>query len=201
MTPIAASPRTLAVAMALVVVAPSAVEGQRPADADRQIAEAVQAGPAASRDGATVHGWTPSGASVMLRRGTNDLVCISDNPTLEGWSTACYPTSIEPYMVRGRELSASGVTDSQERLRIRWAEADAGTLPMPEDPATVFILAGDGFDAGTGQVINPFLRWAIYTPWATPETTGLSPQPGGPGAPWLMFPGTPGAHIMVTPPR
>lgn len=201
MTPTSAAATRLAVAIALTVATTSGVAAQRPADADRQIAEAVQAGPVASRDGATVHGWMPSGASVTLRHGTNDLVCISDNPTLEGWSTACYPMSIEPYMERGRELSAAGTTDSQERLRIRWAEADAGTLPMPEDPATVFILAGDGFDADTGQVVNPFLRWAIYIPWSTPETTGLSPQPGGAGAPWLMFPGTPGAHIMVTPAR
>jgi len=189
------------VVAALAATLPTVTHAQQVANADYQIAEAVQAAPPASRAGATVHGWTPDGTSVTLRRGTNDLVCLSDNPAADGWSVACYPTSIEPYMHRGRELSAAGTTDSQERLRIRWAEADAGTLAMPEDPATVYILAGEGFNADTGEVINPFLRWAIYTPWATPESTGLPPQPLAPGAPWIMFPGTPGAHIMVTPPR
>ena len=188
-------------ALALPTFGHGTASAQMPANRDVQVAEAVMAGPAGLRDGATVHGWTADGRSVTLRRGTNDLVCISDNPTQNGWSVACYPTSIEPYMVRGRELSAQGVTDSQERLRIRWAEADAGTLAMPEDPATVYILVGDGFDAAKGEVLNSFLRWAIYVPWATPETTGLSPQPLSEGAPWLMFPGTAGAHIMVTPPR
>ena len=56
------------------------------------------------------------------------------------------------------------------------------------------------FDAETGTIENPFLRWVFYTPWATPESTGLPTAPTGPGAPWLMFPGTAGAHIMITPP-
>ena len=79
------------------------------------------------------------------------------------------------------------------------AEADAGTLAMPEVPATVYIMHGEGYDADAGEIIAPFLRWAVYTPWATLESTGLPPQPTGPGAPWLMFPDTPGAHIMITP--
>ena len=58
----------------------------------------------------------------------------------------------------------------------------------------------DGFDPSTETVENAFLRWVVYTPWATAESTGLPPMPTGPGAPWLMFPGTAGAHIMITPP-
>jgi hypothetical protein len=65
----------------------------------------------------------------------------------------------------------------------------------------LYVLTGDGFDAASGSVANPFLRWVVYTPWATAESTGLSGAPGAPGAPWLMFPGTAGAHIMITPPR
>jgi hypothetical protein len=49
-------------------------------------------------------------------------------------------------------------------------------------------------------VANSYTRWVIYTPGATAETTGLPLTPG-PGAPWLMFPGTPGAHIMISPAR
>jgi hypothetical protein len=39
----------------------------------------------------------------------------------------------------------------------------------------------------------------VYVPYATPESTGLSTTPGT--APWLMYPGTPGAHIMISPPK
>lgn len=86
-------------------------------------------------------------------------------------------------------------------MKRRWQEADAGTLPMPKSPATLYVLSGSGYDAAAGRVIDGHLRWVVYTPWATPETTGLPLSPQAPGAPWLMFPGTPGAHIMITPPK
>ena len=41
----------------------------------------------------------------------------------------------------------------------------------------------------------------IYVPFATAETTGLPVKPIPGGAPWLMNPGTGGAHIMINPPR
>ena len=103
-------------------------------------------------------------------------------------------------MERGRALRVEGVTEGGERNRIRWEEAEAGTLAMPEKPASLYILAGsaDVWDPATGEVDGASLRWVVYTPWATGESTGLSEMPVA-GGPWLMFPGTPGAHIMVTP--
>ncbi len=191
--------RTVTAAAALAALAAPALSAQSVTDRDAQIASAVLAAPEDQRAGATVLGWTDEGTVVTLREGSNNMICLSDNPTQQGWSVACYPRSIDAYMARGRELRASGVTDGQETLRMRWQEADAGTLPMPEDPATVYIMHGQGFNAETGEIEGAFLRWAVYTPWATPESTGLPIQPTGPGAPWLMFPGTPGAHIMITP--
>jgi hypothetical protein len=38
----------------------------------------------------------------------------------------------------------------------------------------------------------------VYIPFATPETTGIPAVPA-PNQPWLMFPGTPKAHIMFVP--
>ena len=32
------------------------------------------------------------------------------------------------------------------------------------------------------EVTDPYLRWVVYTPYATPESTGLSTTPGP--APW-----------------
>ena len=37
----------------------------------------------------------------------------------------------------------------------------------------------------------------VYIPFATAEETGLSAQPKRAGEPWLMFSGTPKAHIML----
>jgi hypothetical protein len=74
-----------------------------------------------------------------------------------------------------------------------------GTLAVPEPGASNYILTG-AYDAATGEVSDAYLRWVVYTPYATPATTGLTTR-GSESAPWLMFPGTPGAHIMIVPPR
>ncbi len=168
--------------------------------AEAQIAGAIQPAPAMDQTGATVLGFRPDGSLTTLRRGSNSLICLADDPKLEGWSAACYHDSLEPFMARGRALRAEGVTDATELAQTRWDEADAGTLEMPTAPATLYVLTGDSYDPANGSVSNSFLRWVVYTPWATAESTGMSPQPGAPGAPWLMFPGTAGAHIMITPP-
>jgi hypothetical protein len=185
--------------VAAAVAFPGLALGQTP-PTEEQIAQAVQATPPQDRAGATVFGFTADGSMTTLREGSNGLICLADDPTRDGWSVACYHESLDPFMARGRELRAQGVTDSGELAQRRWAEADAGTLSMPEKPATLYVMTGDGWDAASGTVTNSFLRWVIYTPWATPEDTGLPTAPTGPGAPWLMFPGTAGAHIMITPP-
>lgn len=188
----------LAVA-ALTLLPATPADAQTPSPA-HQLAEAVQPVPPQQRADATVFGFAESGEMVTLREGSNSLICLADDPNREGWSVACYHDSLDPFMARGRELRAEGVTDSGELAQRRWDEADAGTLQMPEVPATLYVMTGDGFDAAAGEPINSFLRWVVYTPWATAESTGLSATPSGPGAPWIMFPGTPGAHIMITPP-
>lgn len=170
-----------------------------PGDAEAQLAAAIQAAPEDRRDGARVLGWTADGKVVELRAGSNDLVCLAARPGEAQWSVACYHESLEPFMARGRELTAQGI-EGQERIDIREREIAEGKLAMPREPRTLYVLHGSGFDAATGEVNDAYLRWVIYTPYATPESTGLTTRPV-PGAPWLMFPGTAGAHIMINPPR
>jgi hypothetical protein len=183
---------------AIILAFASRVGAQVPS-AETQIQQAVQAAPPQHQAGATVLGFAADGSIETLRKGTNDLICLADDPSREAWSVACYHVSLEPFMARGRELRAQGVTDSGELAQRRFAEADAGTLAMPEQPAMLYVLHGEGWDEASASVKSPFLRWVIYTPWATLEETGLPAAPTGPGAPWLMFPGTAGAHIMITP--
>jgi hypothetical protein len=183
----------------LVGPAPELAQAQVPPP-DIQIAAAVQAAPKALRNGAAVLGFDAAGSLVILRAGENHLVCIADDPSNQGFSVACYHKSLEPYMARGRELTAQGISEGEERNGIRWEEATKGTLKMPEEPATLFVLTGSGFDTEVGEVSEAYLRYVVYTPWATVESTGLPDRPQGPGSPWLMFPGTPGAHIMISPP-
>ena len=85
------------------------------------------------------------------------------------------------------------------RHKQRWKEVDDGKVPMPRLPRLLYVLTGKGFDPSTGTVAGSYVRWVVYTPYATPESTGLSTKSGA--DPWLMYPGTAGAHIMISPPR
>ena len=166
---------------------------------ETQIASAVLAAPSELREGAAVLGYNPQGEVVKLREGKNELICLASDPNKTSFSVACYHKDLEPYMARGRELLAQKIT-GPKRNEIRGKEVADGKLPMPREPRTLYVLTGSGFDASTGKVTNAYLRWVIYIPFATPESTGLSTKPSD-GAPWLMSPGTAGAHIMINPPK
>lgn len=165
-----------------------------------QIAQAVKAAPEDRRAGAQVLGWDAAGALTTLRPGTNEMVCIADNPKVEGFNVACYHKDLDAFMARGRELTAQGITDDKQRDATRWKEVEAGTLKLAREPRTLYVLTGKSYDAATGKIEGEYLRWVIYVPFATAASTGL-PLKGGPGVPWLMDPGTAGAHIMISPPR
>lgn len=190
----------LLAAAALTLWTPAPVTGQTTLTAEQQIAAAVLAAPPDRQAGARVLGFGPGGSMIELRGGSNDLICLADDPGREGFSVACYHESMDPFMARGRELAAQGITDGGERNRIRWEEAEAGRLPVPDHPASLFVLTGESYDPATGEIEERYLRYVIYVPWATPESLGLPDRPTAPGAPWLMFPGTASAHIMISPP-
>ena len=167
------------------------------ANPEEQIAQALLAAPEDKAEGARILGYATDGSVAELRAGTNDLVCLSSNPARENFSSSCYHESLEPYFARGRELDAEGAS-REDRYGIRFEEMRAGTLPMPVMSATQYIFDGS-WDSETGTAEGQ-VRWVIYVPDATPGTTGLSLQPQE-GGPWLMMEGTPGAHIMIMPPR
>ena len=176
--------------------------GQTPAavpPASEQIAAAVLAAPEEQRAEATVLGYAADGKLTTLRTGAGNLICLAHDPADKGFSVACYQKDLEPFMARGRELRAQGVT-GKDRDQKRWAEVDSGALKMSREPRTLYILTGSGFDSATGTVVDGYSRWAIYCPYATAQSTGLSTMPI-PGGPWIMFPGTAGAHIMISPPK
>jgi hypothetical protein len=164
-----------------------------------QIAGAVLAAPAEMRAGAAVLGFDTQGKRVQIREGKNELICLAADPSKATFEVDCYHKDLEPFMARGRELVAEKVTGAK-RNEIRFKEVEEGKVPMPKEPRTLYVLTGKSFDAATGKVENSYLRWVIYVPFATPQSTGLSTK-GSEGAPWLMSPGTAGAHIMINPPK
>ncbi|NNG09273.1 MAG: hypothetical protein HKM92_03815 [Arenibacter sp.] len=165
-----------------------------------QIKTAVLPVPEKERDAAMVYGYDGDGELVVLRKGTNNLVCIADNPSKKGINVACYSKKMEPFMARGRELSAKGLS-GEEREKIREKEVATGKLKMPKEPSMMYVYYGkeEDYDTKTGELQNAEFRYVIYTPFATTESTGLPDKPHAPGMPWLMDPGTHRAHIMVGP--
>jgi hypothetical protein len=178
---------------------PAAAAPAAPAPAAEQIAAAVLAAPADRRAGAAVLGYDEKGAFVTLREGTNDQICLADNPKENGISVACYHKDLEPFMARGRALATEGVKTA-DREDVRHKEIAAGTLKMAKEPRSLCVISGTAFDATAGRIAEAYTRWVVYTPFATPESTGLSVTPV-PGGPWLMYPGKGTAHIMINPPR
>ncbi len=168
--------------------------------AAQQIALAVLPLPQEFRADATVLGYSAEGKLVTLRAGTGPMTCLADDPKNEkGFHVACYHKSMEPFMARGRSLRASGVTGAQVDS-VRFKEVKAGKLKMPKQ-AALWSLSGDAtsvnLEAGTvGAEVHAL--YVVYMPYATPASTGLPAAPGK-GAPWVMFPGTPKAHIMFIP--
>jgi len=165
--------------------------------ADDQIAAAVLPLPADARASATVLGYGADGKLITLRKGSGSMTCLADDPKEARFHVACYHDSMEPFMARGRELRTSGVTGTQVDS-VRFREAKAGTLKLPNHPASLYSLTGGAFDPATKTA--PGARWlyVVYIPYATSATTGLSDKPQE-NAPWIMFPGTPKAHIMFVP--
>src|SRR6266567_2641066 len=164
-----------------------------------QIAGAVLAAPAELREGAAVLGYDAQGGRVQLRAGKNEMICLASDPAKAAFDVACYHKDLEPFMARGRELLAQKVTGAK-RNEIRFKEVEQGKLPMPREPRTLYVLTGTAFDAASGKVQDPYLRWVIYVPFATPQSTAL-PTKASDSAPWLMSPGTAGANLMINPPK
>ena len=169
---------------------------------DVQIKNALLSGPEDLRADATVYGFDSEGNMVTLRAGTNELICITDDPNQNAFNSACYHKALEPFMVRGRELRAEGM-GRKDIFDTRENEVQAGTLNMPDTPTTLHIYSGPQkiIDEETGLAEGGNYRAVIYIPYATAASTGLALTPEVNGGPWLMDPGTHRAHIMITPPK
>jgi hypothetical protein len=167
---------------------------------DIQIKTAILAAPADKREGAMVYGYGADGKLEILRPGNNDFVCIADDPKKEGISVSCYHKDLEAFMERGRVLTKEG-KNAKEIFDVREKEVKGGQLMMPKQPATLYALSGpkENYDEATATLKDGYLRYVVYIPYATSESTGLPLKPDVPGMPWIMDPGTHRAHIMINP--
>ena len=132
----------------------------------------------------------------MLREGKNGMTCLALFVIRDDFHVACYHKGLEPFMARGRELRAQGVKGDKVDS-VRFAEIKSGKLKMPLYGA-LYSLSGkkEAWDPRTGKVTGATPLGVVDIPGATTESTGLSANPSQ-GGPWIMFPGTPKAHVMI----
>ncbi|HUQ64701.1 MAG TPA: hypothetical protein VM101_01000 [Flavitalea sp.] len=174
----------------------------KPPSAEVQIKTALMAAPSSKRDSATVYGYSENNELLVLKKGTNELICVADDPSQPEFSVACYHKDLHAFMQRGRDLRKMGRTN-QQVFDEREKETRSGKLIMPKQPSTLIVVSAKEADYNktTGEVKNPYMRSVVYIPYATAESTGLPLKPEAPGMPWIMNPGTHGAHIMINPPE
>jgi hypothetical protein len=181
----------LLAAAAIVLSAPLTIAGQQPPADARLIAEAVQILPEDLRAGATVVSYDASGARKVLRQGTNFVEC---QPRMADGFSRCYSKALAPRRDLEAKLRAEKKSDDEIQKAVAAAVA-AGKLPG----ASKGMMSYRDYDK-RDRIQH---LWVMSLPNATPESVGVSTASQrdaaleGKGLPWMMLPGTPGAHIMI----
>jgi hypothetical protein len=184
--------RCFALAAAIALAVPVAAVAQQTAPAEQQITEAVQILPPDLRANATVVTYdAATGARKVLRQGSNFVEC---QPRMADGFTRCYNKALAPRRDLEAKLRAEKKSDQEIQQAIAAAVKD-GTLP----PSPKGMMSYRGYDKR--DRIQQL--WVVSLPNATSEAVGVSTVSQreaaleGKGLPWMMLPGTPGAHIMI----
>lgn len=145
-----------------------------------KIARAMAAGPDSIARNARIIDGEGDGKIVVLREGNNGWTCIPDHPGIVGHGAMCL-----------------------DQPAVQWATDLLSHKPKPTNsqPGIVYMLQG-GTDwsatnpgARSGTPFKEPPHWAIVWPF-DPQQTGLPDQPKSTGT-WIMYAGTPYAHLMI----
>jgi hypothetical protein len=178
-------------AAAIVLSVPLASAAGQTSSEARLITEVVQILPEDLRAGATVVTYDANGARKVLRQGTNFLEC---QPRMADGFSRCYSKALAPRRDLEAKLRAEKKSDEEVNKAVA-AAVQAGTLPA----APKGMMSYRDYDK-RDRIQH---LWVMSLPNATPESVGVSTASQrdaaleGKGLPWMMLPGTPGAHIMI----
>lgn len=157
-----------------------------PQDDARRIEEAVLPLAPALRAGATVvAGWGADRR--VLREGTNYMICRADSPA-PFFSVGCWHHDLDRLLTRMISLEIQGKSSDEVRDQVS-AEIRSGELPANRPGMAEYSLLGPNVTGALGITV-------VYLPNATSESTGL-PTERDNYRPWLMWAGTPVAHVML----
>ena len=106
---------------------------------------------------------------------------------------------VDALVLQGLAAGEAALTEAEKALGVLLIDIGGGTTN-----AAVFV---DGSISHAlvlpvgGHHLTNDIAIGLRVPFATAESTGLATKPIAGGTPWLMNPGTGGAHIMISPPR
>ena len=176
-TPISIAP----VCLMLLLSAVARAQIKPSPEQDIRIADAVLAAPEALRGGAAVIERDASGTPLVLREGTNALVCEADRPT-PGFAVECYHKSFQGVMDWIYERIGAGARSFEDMFV-------NGPPQVEVNPGAMqYGLIGATREEAVRKV-------SIHLPYATSGSTGL-PNEERTDGPWLMWGGTRAAHVM-----
>jgi hypothetical protein len=155
----------------------------------QKIASAMSAAPAVISKNATIMDWPEKegGQPKQLRAGTNSWVCFPSSPTAFGGASGDDPMCL----------------DKQWQA---WGDAwMSKTPPKVEGTGIAYMLKGDrgasntdpfatGSTATNNWVVTPPHIMVLYADLKMLDAFPTDPNSGGP---WVMWKGTPYAHLMV----
>lgn len=183
----------LGFAAALLIAGCCATVPVLAASPDEQIAQAVTPLPEDLRAGATVLVYdSNTGERKVLRQGTNTIECQPENPSDK--FTRCYSKLLAPRYDFQAKLRAEKKSEKEIQAATE-AAFKSGVLKVP--PAGTMSYRTTNKDGAIKRL------WIVSVPYQTPEMLGVSTVSQrdaalkGHGIPWMMLPGTSGAHIMI----
>jgi hypothetical protein len=177
---------------------PSGAQGPVVPPAAQQIAAAVLPLPAPLREQATVVGYAPDMTLVVLRAGTNGLVCTGTRPGDPQFDVRCYQETFIPLVRRIAQLRALPEAESRHIID---AEVKSGKLPLPNGPVAGYRMLGpaSAYTAATNSAGPAISSWqSIHFPYRTAAELGL-PDEGTVSRklPYVMASGTAWSHVMI----
>lgn len=165
----------------------------------QSFAAALMPLPPALRPGATVVRLDRSSHPVVVRQGTNGMVCIDDAPGDDEFDVRCYRDTFIPVVYRAFQL---GYDVAGPKVG---AEIRAGTLPLSREPTAGYRCLGPvaGYDAARDTADARIECWqSIHFPFRTAAEVGFPdmddvPEQQRRGTPYVMGSGTYWSHVMI----
>jgi hypothetical protein len=196
---LASSTRATARLLALALLSACAQEGDQtsekanaaselpqssPVNGSDRVAVAMSAAPASIASGATIMDFDGNGKMVQLREGTNGWLCLADDsPAAPGDSPDCLDQRWQAFFEAYEQKKAPVISGVGVAYMLRGSRSPSNTDPFAETPPPGAEWIEDGPHV---MVILP-----------DPALLNSFPSDHHSGGPYVMYRGTPYAHLMV----